>query len=381
MRVRSFFGMCAVALVATVGCAELLGLDGLKDRTDGGSDATADVQVDSGSDVNACPLVHPPPQPAQDDPSDASVELFGVIRSIITQTDAGPPIGYDIDDVSTCCMGAPESCVPPVTTNKHCDEDGGRDNRGGEALAGIVALGIAGLNGNTLNDAIDGGAFSLAFAVQLYNGQPNDRQVLFTIYVSSGTVGSDGGFAHEARWDGTDLWSIDQSSTPGGADDAGIPYGFHIDSNAYVSNGTLVANITFPFFFGSGSGNGALTTITDAIVTGQIVLENGSFHIDDGQVSGRIRLTDLFALLHGVPNPFVPGTFICPGTSAYDYAKPLICGLADVNGDRALDNSGAPCDAISFSAGFTGVLAQPGPVVNPGNSPSPCLDAGIEKCP
>ncbi len=382
MRGRSFYSIFAVALVVTVGCAQLLGLDGLTNRVDGGSDASADVANDAAPEANACPLVHPPPPPAQDDPSDASLEFFNVVRTIdLGQSEAGAAFGYDIDNVWTCCEGAPESCVPPVATNKHCDEDGGIDNGVGPALLKVLIIGVGGLNQDTLNAAIDGGAFSMGFALASYNGQPNDHQVVVSAFVSSGTVGADGGYLHQASWDGNDVWSIDQASTPGGTDDAGIPYAFHVDTNAYVTNGVVVAHMTFPFFFGSGSGSGAITTITDAVMTGRLVLANGAYHVEDAQLTGRIRLTDVFLVMHGLPNPFVPGTFVCPGTAAYDYIKPVICQLADVNADKTLDNTGAPCDALSFSAAFTTFPAVPGPVVNPGNSPSPCLDAGTEQCP
>ncbi len=382
MRVRVAFGILAAAILA-VGCAELLGLDGLKDRVDGGSDGGSDA-LGEGSvpEASACALKHPPLPPAQDDPSDASVELFNVVREIkFAGPDAAATYGYDIDDIDTCCLNAPESCVPPVVANKHCDEEGGVDNRGGESLQSILSVGIGGLNQESLNDALDGGAFSLGIAVEAYNGQPNDTQVVVAAFVSSGTVDADGGYLHQAKWDGNDVWSIEQASTPGGTDDAGIPYPFNFDAKAYVTNGTVVAHMTFPFVIGSGTGTGAVTTLTNAVMSGQLVPDNGSFRIDNAQLSGRVRLTDLFSMMHGLPNPFAPGTFMCPGTNAYDYAKPLVCELADINADPSLDSTGAPCDAISFSAGFTMYRAQPGLVVNPGNSPSPCLDASAEQCP
>jgi hypothetical protein len=372
--------LATAALVAlAAGCADLIGLGPLKDRVDGG-----DVTVpDAGGDADAadpCALAVAPSRPAQDDPSDADVTVVNVVRSfdLGEHADAGPLFGYDLDGVNTCCADAPESCVPPVPSNKHCDLDGGRDNSGGALLQSIVQFGVSALDQNNINGEIDAGIGSLLLIMRDYNGQPNDTQVSLALYSSTGLVHDADGGRPPANWDGNDTWMVDTASVLG-LDDAGLPVPIQFDSNAYVSNGVLVAIVSFPLVFGSAT---ATATLSGAVVTGRLVAMNGTFAIDDGQGSGRLKVTNLFGMLHQLPNPFGPG-FMCPGTIAYDNAKPIVCQHADIMGDKTLDNTGATCDALSLGLGFTTFPARVGPLDSDdgGKLTSTCADAAPDFCP
>ena len=379
----------AAAGLALLGCGYFLGLDSDKDRVpgdDGGNvSESGDVAaVDGGPDGSACPLATPPPPPAQSDPSDADITVFGVIRTVDLgeRLDGGPPpplYGYDIDSVATCCDASPSSCEPHTGANLPaiCDEEGGRDNSGGKMLQKLGSFANGLLDQDTLNAGINAGIYTIAISISRYNGQANDTSVTLSAFTSDGVALDADGGRPPPRWDGTDQWTIDTGSVLS-VDDAGHPIPLQYDMNAYVSNWTLVSSINFPLAFGSGNGTGTRIVLNGALVSGRLVPEKGSFRIDDGQGTGRIKLTNLFDLLHNIT---FNGLYLCPGNMTYEFGKNIICSYADIATDQTLDNTGAPCDAISLSVGFTAYPAQFGSINDGGVPLSPCVDAAPYVCP
>lgn len=379
MRFRGL-GVVGVTL-GVVGCGELLGLDGLKDRPDGGADVDV-PEVDASDAADPCALAHVPPRPAADDPSDASVLVINAVRSIDfgQRADGSAPLsfGYDLDGIDTCCANAPESCQPVTSGATHCDEEGGRDNAGGQLLQVMAQYGVTAANQDQINDTIDGGNGSLLLVVKGYNGQPNDTQVTVALYSSTGlTLDADGGLP-PAKWDGTDSWRIDPASILD-VPDGGLPIPVQFDSNAYVANGVLVTLLDFPLVLGNII---ATVVVSGGVMTGRLVPQGNTFRLDDGQGAGRMKTTNILKLLLQLQNPVGPG-FICPNTVPYDTAKSIMCQHADIMSDKSFDNSGATCDALAVAFGFNAVPALIGPV-DTGDASKPvsdCLDAGVDNCP
>src|SRR5437762_2717572 len=123
--------VCAAGALAWTNCsvydASLLvagGADG------GGDDAGSDSPP---GDDAGCLFARPPPKPASDD-GNGDTEFIVALHTL----DFGATLdggalggrGYDLDSVCTC--PGPESCKPWPGAKDHCDDDGGRDNSGGQ---------------------------------------------------------------------------------------------------------------------------------------------------------------------------------------------------------------------------------------------------------
>jgi hypothetical protein len=367
---------------ATAACAALVGLPDVPDvPVDAGMDAQGDT--DAAGDAKAgCALTAPPPRPGADDPSTDTEQTFVVAMraldfGIRTDGGPGPSLGYDLDHVATCCLSAPESCVPAAGA-AHCDGDGGVDNSGGLLLANLARVAPS-FSQDTINQRMATGLYSLLFQVTHYNGTPNDPQVTVGVLPSRGIAPRDGtDAAAPPIWDGTDTWTIDKDFVLGNPNQIPITPG-RFDANAYVSNGVLVATIDFPLSLGVTAGNSVVVSLRGGVVTGRVEDAGaGRFRVAEAQLAGRWGSR---ALLGELPNVFVLGAFVCPGTSTYAQLKDLICKAADVTNDPTHDGVGATCDALSVALGFVAEPALAGRVLAPTPRPVNCRDAGPDDCP
>jgi len=335
--------------------------------------------TDAGADV-ACTDVLPPPKPVADDPSDAGNQTFVAAMHTLdlgVRPDGGAPplFGYDLDDVDTCCSGAPGSCAPPVVGTKDCDEVGGRDNSGGQFIANLALLDPTVFNATTISERLQDGVYSLLIQIQSYNGQPNDTQVVAAIYASDGleTVGD--AAPPPAKWDGTDVWSVDQAFVLSGGNGSPIvPTDY--DAHAYVSNGTLVMQVNFPLSLGTTSTGAITIALTGGVITAQLEpAGDGTFHLTNGQVAGRWNVSSVLAAAQSLT---LAGQSICPGSTLYGNIKEQICTAADIATTPTADNTGAACDALSIGLGFTADPAHMGNVVAGSPTSGPCGDASIQ---
>jgi hypothetical protein len=354
-------------------------------------DSGKDTAVDAGVEASppTCPDLHAPGPPAMDDPSDASDQSFVVALHSIDiglEADGGPPplFGYDLDNVYTCCDGGPESCTAAVTGSKHCDENGGRDNSGGQLLQGFASLDPTEFNSNGINARLETGFYSILFQVLHYNGQANDTQVTVALYTSDGVVAApDAGGAADAAvvaaWNGTDIWSIDPAFvlTP----DASPLLPNHYTAGAYVSGGVLVVpNVAFPISLGISQGDGLVVSLTGGVVTGDVVgTDSGTYRMRGGEIAGRWLVSDLLTALGSLKFGSVP---LCRGSLEYEGVKAMICPAADIMSDPTKDKTGATCDAISIGFAFTADPGNLGPVGTSGAHNALCssTDAAPDDC-
>jgi uncharacterized membrane protein YjfL (UPF0719 family) len=342
--------------------------------TDAGPDAH-----DAGKEAapNPCPDLAPPDKPAADDPSGSPDQSFVVAVHTIDVgfgEDAGTSdlLGYDLDQVYTCCEGGVESCKAAVTGYTHCDDPAGRDNAGGHLLGTLAGLDSTQFNTSTISQRLQNGTYSILLQVLHYNGQANDTQVTAALYASDG-VESDAG----ALWNGTDQWTVDDAFvvTP----DAAPLIPNHFDGNAYVANGTLVMHVDFPISLGTSATSTFTIALTSGVITGQVVpAGNGAFGLTNGNIAGRWNVSQLLSALQTI---YIFSTPLCPGSSSYSFIKTQICQAADIMTDHTLDLSGATCDALSLGIGFTADPAQLGDVVPTAVKPLLCPgDAAPDDC-
>jgi hypothetical protein len=358
--------------------------DGDGGDADSASDDAAAPPPDAAEAV--CTTVNPPARPASDDPSDAGDQTFSVaMRSLdmgVRRNGSPPPLyGYDLDHVFTCCDASPESCEPPVAGGRHCDEPGGRDNSGGALISSFASIAGAAFNQDTITQSLEQGVYSLLMQVEHYNGQPNDNQVTVAIYASDGIEPAPDGGPRPAKWDGTDVWTLDERFVLGGIDATPV-LPSHYDTNAYVADGVIVVSVNFPLYLGSASIPTLVVALSGGAITANVVPTTNpdgtpGYHLEAGQIVGRWRVAKLLGALTALTLGNSP---ICRGTPVYGNLKSQICQASDIATDPTRDNAGAACDALSVAFGFTADPARLGPVVPAMVLASACPDAGTDDC-
>jgi hypothetical protein len=367
-------------------------LPALPDASDDGpTEATTEPP-----DADTCAHARWPSAPAADDPSTGSpAPVVVALRTldIGSRPDGGaPPVyGYDLDGVCTC--PAADSCRTPSGSSQRCDEDGGRDNAGGELLRTFSAFNV--FNQDDLTRRLQAGLYGLVILLRDYNGAANDARVTVAVYISNGVNAvADGGTVPPPRYDGTDRWTVDPGSILGGssldgadcatASNTCVPNYF--DDKAYVADHVLVASLDFPLSLGGGANMGYIALdLTGSVVTARLVKRGASFALEDGRLTGRWATSKLLAGLAVLPDPFLGGAYLCGDDPTYVSVKKTICGSTDITARAADDSKGAPCDALSVGFGFTAEPAILGRVLAPrGATPRGCSDGGApvkDQCP
>jgi hypothetical protein len=354
MRARRVVAVAAV-LAAAAACQ---GLIDIRDRSHGASGADAGA-TEAGADGDtarpAClPQLPPEPPALADDPNDDVDLTFALDRLTIDD----PNAGYDLDRQCTCQGDSDEgSCRGHRVT---CDVDGGRgvDNALAQIfrVASAANAGLGNSSPENVQRRILAGEFTVVARVQRYNGVRNDRRLRYITYVSNGTVmavddaGLDAGTVPLSTDGGENRMTIDPASVR--FPDAAVPWDQPTEFNddAYIRDETLVVKI------GRGRiGFGELQMdVTDATLTGRLL--RSPWRIEEGRITGRLA-TSTFLRALGAIQPGGQGSYVCPGSAAFEVVKVFACPGQDIRSDPQLDNRGQDCDALSFGLGFHAVSA------------------------
>ncbi len=341
-----FVGSCLVAAVAvTAACPPT---DVLYDG------------VDAGHVVDAAGCTHADIPDPPNIPDDGDLSVLFALRSLTLTPDSGPPLGYDLDGVCTCNQtGANAACTLPQNGVRVC-HDQGRDTADLDLVSALFPTIYDGFN-----TSIAGGVGTTLFEISGWNGKPDDQSIILKLYLSNGTWATtdagtlvDGGSIVPPRWDGTDRWTVDSiSGAPG--QELFAKQGFVRDGFAIVKTDTL-NGVLLPLE------RGAQLDIQDVRLVGRIVDVGGHREIHDGQIDGRMSAAQLLR------------TYSCAGANALDFGviKSAICTARDVMTFKNLDNTGHPCDALSYAVGFIAVEAQRGPL----HEGFPGCDASLDDC-
>jgi hypothetical protein len=233
------------------------------------------------------------------------------------------------------------------------------------------------------NDEIAAGSFSFLFRIRSYNGGANDQSVEAAMFDSNGTLPGEGGSPEHVTplWNGSDVWTIDQGSIFGGSGVTAYPN--DADTNAYVTNHVLVAHIDHPITLYGGPVLGTVVFDTRGTVITATLTPNGdgTFHVDDGVISGRWPTKYIQSGLKALTDPIVDGSYLCPTpTSSYPTISKIICLGADITADPRAQSPTTMCDAISFANGFSATPGIMGPVTTRMPPYTTCPDSGIENC-
>jgi hypothetical protein len=334
-----------------------------------GTDAH-DSGVEAGPPV--CPEVFPPPVPAADDPNDGGDQAFVVAVHTIDIGGGDGGLGYDLDQVYTCCDGGAPSCGSAVTGATNCDDSNGRDNRGGHLFEALASLDSTQFNTTTISQRVAAGTYSILLQVLHYNGTANDTQVTAALYASDG-VENDAG----AMWNGQDSWTIDQAFVTDPDASPLLPTRF--DADAYVADGVFVMHVNFPISLGTSATDTFQVDLSAGLVTGQLVpATGGGYSLENGIITGRWNVTSMLASLSTLNVANVP---LCQGSTYYGVIKSEVCQYSDIMTDPNKDRTGATCDALSLAIGFTADPALMGDVVASPIKTSLCPpDAGPDNC-
>jgi len=350
--------------------------------TDGGSESGSDTSVPDAGD--GCNHVRWPDRPDADTPSQTQdIEFFDAIEMLdFGAGDGGTPAaeGFDLDGVCTC--PGPDSCIVFPEAGTQCDFEGGVDN----ALGSLVKEFSGATNffdQDYINQGIQSGVFGALFRVRNYNGQANDTNVELSLFISNGTVGAgtDAG-PTIPKFDGTDQWTLDPASLLGGTiGDAGPAPIVAYDLNAYVSNYTLVANISdMPLAIGAADGEGLVTMdLSGALVIATLTPAGNSFNAT-GFVAGRWQTNKLLTAMQVLHDPFDFDASLCGDDQIYQLLKGRICELQDISGNVLDDGKGAPCDALSLGFGFKSTAASYGYVFAPPDAGGGCGPQYTDQC-
>lgn len=282
-------------------------------------------------------------------------------------------VGIDLDQ--TCsCHGMGASCIEPT---EHCDDEAGRDNSASALFNSFaLVLGSATFSSAGFTGQAEAGNWSILYRVKGYNGMANDAKVELDWYLSTGF---DRTTVSKPQWDGTDKWKIAASHV----NNSNLEDPIYRDTHAYVSNNMLVASIPeTPIPLPVGDLGRLSLTLSSAGLIARVLYdtEYKAYVLVDGQVVGRIKLTNIFKTLSSFRD--TKGKTFCTNNPFYGIAKTDFCDSADilsVPGTPSL-----PCDAISFAVGFTadpavlGAVDATVPSTTPGCSKE--TDPAGDKC-
>lgn len=326
-----------------------------KPKPDGAVVAT---DADTGADASACVGQRWPSRPPASTAGGTSLPetVFAIDNiSIVGGGDAGniTSRGYDLDNVCTCPGTSSCAAAADAPEGAQCDVDGGIDTAGTILLEGFIKL--AGVEVDSVTK-LRAGKIGLLFRLRDYNGQPDDAEVEFSVFLTNGTEKDINGDHIPPKFDGTDLWTLDPDSLIGGAGPPYLPQ--FVDTKAYVANGVLVANIDFPLTFSS-----LVLSLSGSVLTAHINNVGGRLRLDDGRIVGRWPTGKLLTVLDTVKDPYVDGKGLCGDSGLYHDLKKRICAGADITANPKLDNTNAPCDALSITTSFAASPAKLGSVL------------------
>lgn len=247
-----------------------------------------------------------------------------------------PDFGYDLDGVCTAsCISKADAAVK--------DENLGRDDAMAEMLKqlqGSFNQDVA----SYANDAFRTGDLGILARIQSYNGQPNDDDVLFSLYRSPGTEsGAAPDFANP-----NEKWKVDTTDLKSGA--AGDDYTSNTSGHGFVRNGQLIvpglASQKIPF-------NGDSDILLQKVSFVADLEEDkaaGRWRVNNAIGVGRWATEDALQTIAHVQDPQNAKKRLCDNPLFLAIGKQVVCASADLS--LSSDTGTAPCNALSAAVKF-----------------------------
>ena len=331
----------AAALLAIAGVAAAFGCSLIADYDGFDTGRTAVADAGCGKMIPGKPV---------DASAGGGPELVAITSKMqLVTPDGGLPLGYNLDGICNVCASAITrgSCNVNGDFTVACDDPGGIDNTLSRAVSGIFS------DTSQLDRDIAAGKEGVLVQVKDYNGKSDDTQVTVAIYNVASL--NDGG---AAKLDGTDTTAVTDDSLLSDHPPANTIPPRYVDLNAYVNNGVLVANLdSFPLrflipdFLGGADATAPLVaniSFTEAKLVGHIVVTGNGFSMADGQIVGRVKLSDIGTQL-GIIG-------YCGEIEAG--VKGQVCKNLDLAEGSKADGTTGACRAVSAAVGIALVGAK-----------------------
>jgi hypothetical protein len=367
-------GVVSSALAVAVACEVAFPTHLESAPSEAGVPDSAEASLPEAAADAGCARALPPPPPALDPSPNVRTTFTAAAKEVVirTQTDAGAPLGFDLDNACTC--PGPPSCV---SKNRQCDGPGGRDGAG-DALFALLDSFFATTTEGSLNDRINAGRVGFLLWVSDYNGEANDPNIYASVLLSSGIVeDTDAGSSIAPKWDGNDRWNIDPRLINGFTIDQDGAYHYTpaaLSTVAYVTDNTLVALIPSVRL----SVEVAQFEVSDVVFRGDISPTPYGYQID-GQFSGRMSTRQVLAITSSINDPRNPSERLCGTNGTFQAFRQAVCSMADIAADPANDNQGKQCDGVSVTFGVTAYSAKTGAPFRRGEIPPGC-DGSVDDC-
>jgi hypothetical protein len=392
-RVRSIplAGVCA--LLAAVGCAQILGYDDLTPREATSADSapvdsgqvaetapdTAVDTFDSGPPpVSAVPPQRPPGDPV---PTGTGKTLWLIAQHFflgsttsagVASKDAWKDWGYDLDHVCTDATDAAKNigtCFMTVGASSSVlvDGNGCRDNDWGSQLVPLIVEFDAPFEDIANVNIADGFGSWILVVRDLDDGHDDPyapgalyKAVDWQIYHSG-----------KPKFDGTDVREVTADSVSG----FDVTKPITLFSKGYVSGDVWV----------SGEGTNIIAAVPVSGVTTSLNVIGGVLTVDLqadhsgrglGVMAGALRTDQVRAFIA----PVAATLGLCPGTGLYEALIKRVENYVDlVSTSPTLQDTTVQCDAMSLGIGFMLAPIEPvTTVVDEIPYPNPCDDAGTE---
>jgi hypothetical protein len=329
----------------------------------------------------ACPLARPPPRPSgADDGRDIGPQTWALKEPRLRQDgEAWREIGFDRDNLCTLAGDMAEfECIPPeASAAPEVDGDNGIDNSFGHNIWPILQAASPTLEGVAVN-AQEDGTGNIMIKLLGWNGERSDPRV--AVHVSTSVdaaprngsttppsvvlMGADvvdaisGAVLPPPEWTDDWFWVRSDAYLMNDLDEPKVQ-----DTNAYVSNNTLVFTLTdrTPIYF-QGVEQSLVVLVTNAVVAATIT--NDGAELDPVVVAGRWSRLDILSTAEQLG--------VCPDTAQYMIIENALERSLDV---RSMVGSGGPgvfCDALSIGITFHGYRATIAATIDTPNFPDPC---------
>jgi len=197
------------------------------------------------------------------------------------------------------------------------------------------------LSEGRLNQNLRDGISGALIRVQGWGGAANDPNVVVSMY---NALAFDGTGKPTGKAD--DAWVVDEQ----GLTDRVQMRTIYRDDTAYVTNGVLVARVSFPLEIGGNPEQAPLRLdLNDATLVAQINLDTGEIR---GVLGGRWPTSSILSTIETFKDPKVLGRNICRDTGEFQFMRDFVCTRADIQATRDFDLTGRNCNALSTLIGF-----------------------------
>jgi hypothetical protein len=385
---RSYAAVLAFALLATPGCAKIIGADFDAARLEPATSHDASIDRSTPAEANTCDLLVAPERPPNLAPATDEIEFTVVVRTIDfgdSAPDGGTPgyltTGYDIDGLCTRPSG-PAPCVPqPWIGGFHEDGPRGQD----DAVASLMlnqlsTFGVNAVGSAATNEAVRIGRDAPIAVVRVrgFGGLGEDDHVEVDWFAVTALRGpSDGGVtagdagAVAPRFDSSDEWPVLSTSlTDRTVTNPSAMVSTYRDPHAFLTKTTLVARfprVQIPL-------SNVYFDVTGVTLTAAVRRVGGNWMLQDVTLSGASTTNSLLGVVPAIGYVLFGISFCSDNQANYPKVKRFLCESADLPPSLG-DPPSSTCTMTSLGAFMETAPASLGPVVAPPPVPTPCPPA------